>query len=207
MSAGEPVPSLRGKVTNVFKRFTGTNDHGDWSIQTIVVRDETGEAKLKIVDRDEIPKTWQGHEVHAFCKAGDKGLTGLKIEDDEYRNKVTKIVKVTPSATLDLAEVTAQPTPTADLNDDQIPGAEVPPQPAAPPAAPAAPAAPAKPSNGVTYDAEKDIAHWARLYLRCMDAADWVQTKRTEAVKPPMTPDHYQACVSSLFIQATRNGH
>jgi len=45
----------------------------------------------------------------------------------------------------------------------------------------------------------------ATTYLRCMDAADWVNAERTANKQEPMSPEHYQACVSSLFIQVMRN--
>lgn len=54
---------------------------------------------------------------------------------------------------------------------------------------------------------DQQLFRWSQTYLRCMDAADWVQAQRKINNRHEMTPEHYQACVSSLFIQATRNGH
>ncbi len=99
----EAVPSIRGRVVNIYARNAGTNVHGEYSLQNLTIRDETGEATIKLKDRPELPLTTKGKVIFIFSKQGDKGLTGLKVKDDEYpkgSGKVTRIVSVTPTATI-----------------------------------------------------------------------------------------------------------
>jgi hypothetical protein len=241
---GELVPSIQGKVTFVSDLFSGTNASGEWRLQNLGLSDGLTEIKIKITDREMIPADWKGRQVALLCKEGAKGLTGLRVEEDSYKGHTRKILKVTPSAIIQLAEgVTAPapvsaaaiiapvaPQPAAVVQSAQPSAATAPlptvsregalpiapaaaPQPSPQPVpatlvpAPASPPVVAETPIRPTNAADQALAHWAALYLRCMDAADWVQTERRRTSKAELTTDAYQACVSSLFIQATRMGH
>lgn len=208
LSTGELVPSIRAVVSDIGKRYSGTNDHGDWSLQNITLKDGvTGQTiKAKVNDREEIPASWKGGTVLMVCKNSDKGLTGLKIDEDDYRGKKSKVIKVTPSATIMPDGASGATTPPA-------PQAAPPAQPVTPPArtteVPAATqeAPPSHDGNGndPVKVARKALARAANLYVLCTDAGSYVkeQLKARHAVE--MTDAQYQACVSALFINASRD--
>lgn len=60
-------------------------------------------------------------------------------------------------------------------------------------------------AHGESERLDKMLFILAQTYLRCMDAADWVNAERTANKQQPMSAEHYQACVSSLFIQVMKN--
>ena len=60
-----------------------------WRIQNLTVRDATGEIKVKLTDRDEVPASWKDRPVI---------IGGGKRRDDEYKGRVTPIVAVQADA-------------------------------------------------------------------------------------------------------------
>lgn len=52
--------------------------------------------------------------------------------------------------------------------------------------------------------AKQKLNQMANLYLLCMDAADYVASENKAQTNIQMTNEHYQACVSTLFIQAEK---
>jgi Tfp pilus tip-associated adhesin PilY1 len=78
LGSGETVPAVKGTVASVFDQNKGTNAHGDWKLQNIIVRDGTGEIKVKLADRDPIPGNWRGRVVCIECNDGGKGLTASR---------------------------------------------------------------------------------------------------------------------------------
>lgn len=95
---GEQLPAIRGKVMSVGKYFSGTTDKGPWSFQKVVLQDQSGKAETKFKGRDELDGTCVGKVMFIVANNGERGLTGIKAEDDEYKGKVTRIALVTPSA-------------------------------------------------------------------------------------------------------------
>lgn len=213
LSTGELVPSIRAVVSDIGRRYSGTNDHGDWSLQNITLKDGvTGQTiKAKVNDREEIPASWKGGTVLMSCKNSDKGLTGLKIDEDDYRGKKSKVIKVTPSATIlpdngSAAPVTPQAAPAPQA-------ATVTPQTALAPQAPPADVPAATHEHSSSHDgngdpvkaARKSLARAANLYVLCMDAGTYVKEQLKARHSVEMTDAQYQACVSALFINASRD--
>lgn len=200
MSPGETVPSIVGTLRAAYPQSRGQTDKGPWSVQNMILADGQSSVKVKLWDHDAVSEAWVGKAVCLHSHESQKGLTGLKVESDTYKGVTSKIIKATATAVIVLAE--ASETAPASAPD---------PAPASAPApAPAHTPVPAAPANGngkQRSDAEHALAGWAKLYLRCMDAADHISQERSAAMKAPLTSDSYQACVSALFIQATRNGH
>lgn len=189
---GETVPSVRGRITEMFKQSKGTNSHGDWALQNITIQDGTGTIKVKVQDRPELPMSYKGREVVIYCHEGDKGLTGIKAKDDTYKNVTSRILSVTPTAHIDLVE-SAPPAPV------QQQPAPAPQQQYQPPVQQTAPA----PTNGTGV--KQRLNKLANLYLHCLDAGDYVRRTWEASHNCQMPDDQFQACVSSLFIQATRD--
>jgi hypothetical protein len=210
LEAGELVPSTKGKVIEVGKLFSGTNDKGPWSLQTITIDDGSNKIKAKLWNRDELAKTWKGVEVYLCCVQGEKGLHGIKAEDDTYKGATTRIITVTGKAELtaaDAAPAQAAPVqpPTAPVQPPTAPTAPVqPPQPA--PTGPVQPPATAKPVRNDLHDAKVTMNRIANLYLHSLEAATYVRGEWKEKHGTELTQDQFQACVASIFIESNRHG-
>jgi hypothetical protein len=100
MDPGEQLPAIRGKVVKVGKYFSGESAKGPWSFQTLVIDEGGTKADVKFKGRDQIAPDAVGKVAFVVANNGERGLTGLRVEDDEYNGKTTRIVLVTPSAEL-----------------------------------------------------------------------------------------------------------
>jgi len=47
---GEQIPAIRGTIVEVGKRYAGTNEHGEWSIQNATLQTPEGTIKLKFMN-------------------------------------------------------------------------------------------------------------------------------------------------------------
>lgn len=200
----DTVDSVVAQVIDIHKRHSGTNANGEWSLQNLLIRDATGEIKVQLKDREDFPTAFKNRVVCFECNQGPKGKTGLKAKDDEYKGKKSRILSVTPTAQIDLHEQATPATPP-------------PQQTQRPPAAPPTQTAPQHQSppqqtngngNGHTgRDVRKVLNKLANLYLHCYEAGDYVYRTVNEMHGPDsMNADQFQACVSSLFIAAQREG-
>lgn len=201
----EVVPSVRGILKSVFKPNAGTNDHGPWSIQNVMLKDSSGEIKVSLRNRDEIPLTAKGQAILIECNDGDKGKTGVYAEDDDYRGKVERIIKVTGSAKIEIGngatETTQTPPPPSPPTGTGPTGAATPPKPQT--------TTPQTQTNGNGHgDSLRNAAkRLARDYYRTMEAVLEMRIAwDKENPHATMTDTHYQAACASVFIQLSRDG-
>lgn len=198
---GEVVPSVRGLITEVYDPNSGQNDNGPWSFQNLKLKDQSGEIKVKLKDCEPVPKNMKGRTVVIACNDGPHGLTGVKASDDEYRGKTSRILWVTKSAHITLADEPQQQAAPAPQSKPatQTGGQAKPPPPRD------------MPPNGNGHHGPEPVKvrlnKLANLYLRCLDAGMYVAKTYEEHTQCPMPPEQFQTCVSSLFIQATRDGY
>jgi len=138
MDPGEQLPAIRGKVIKVGKYFSDESAKRPWSFQTLVIEDGGTKADVKFKGRDQIALDAVGKVAFIVANNGERGLTGVRVEDDEYNGKVTRIVLVTPSAELTFGkgdwntETTANPTAARQTREsepaaDDYPGGDEPP--------------------------------------------------------------------------------
>jgi hypothetical protein len=214
--AGENVPCCRGQITDVTKQLAGGEGEKAWRFQKLTIRDDSGEIKVKIWDREAYPVTIKGQIVTLTCKDGEKGLSGVKAKEDEYRGATSTILNVTPSGIIELGN--GQPAPQA-APVSQPAQTATPPQNGSATAAQQAPASPAAQQAPASPPAQNGNGHAAtdllnttalavsRDYYRVMDA---VQTMRLgwDAKHPDhkMSPDHFQSAVATVFIHCDKRG-
>ncbi len=209
MDAGESVVQTKGLLEKVFERKTGTNKNGEWSLQNAVLKDGGSEIKICLSGRaaGEL-EPLKGREIWLISNKSEKhGLTGLKVEDNNWTDKSgnahsDKIIKVTASAVIarsDTAQAAANTESSPD-DDDQVPGAEVKAPPATRPAARQTPAA-----VGSWKDTGSKILRLGELYAACTSAVvTHVAPKVLAKSGYAMGPDHLQAAAASLFIEFNR---
>jgi hypothetical protein len=96
MEDDEKVRACRGTIKTVYQQSSGTNEHGDWSLQNLIIKDRTGEIKVKLKDHDEVPKNWAGKEVLIECFKSEKhGWVGVQAKHDTWKKKTSTILYVT----------------------------------------------------------------------------------------------------------------
>src|SRR5437588_6838250 len=116
MDFGEKVPSVKGKISNIYDQTTGQNNYGDWAIQNIEIcdpADPKAKIKVKLFDQQEVPKAWRNKLIYLECVEGDKGMKGIEIAKDTYKLKEgappRKMLEVRRDAQISLAEAEASP--------------------------------------------------------------------------------------------------
>jgi hypothetical protein len=200
------VYAFEGQITKIFKRSEGENAHGKWSIESVMAKDASGaEIKLMLKDREPCPYG-VGTSIRVEAYKGDKGYSGLYAEDDDYKGKVTRILRVTPTA--DLSRVDEAPSqrqaPASQPNDGGWDEHEP-----APRQAPREPAreAPRHDESGKAVtpkEVKLTVLQIANLYLESLLATRYVAEAYKEKTGMDMSEGQRQACASSIFIKADR---
>ena len=99
MSEGGIPEAFKGKIKKVWKRRSGTNEHGEWTLQTVVITDGTTDIDLCFNSRDEVPPSVVGKTIYVEATKGDRGLQGTKRKDYAPAGKpVVPQINVTAAA-------------------------------------------------------------------------------------------------------------
>ncbi len=229
MEEEEAVPAMRGTIKRVFGRSEGSNEHGPWSLQNVIVTEPGNdkiEIKVKLKDQEEVPEKSKGRSLYVESHRGDRGMTGIKIKEETYQGKPRKYLHVTKTATVTLLDRNA-PNPSSTPAPET--GARPPvgspeeqgeaPTPKAPPAkAPEAPAPPAntpppsKPADGKPkrdpkqHEAELILIQQANLWRRCLAVMHKTAEDYAVATGEKLDGETIRSGTSTLFIQGARDG-
>lgn len=101
---GTHIEAFTGEILHVGKYFFGTTNDRDWSLQDLKVRDPNGDEIVVTLDKkDELDKSWQGRPVLFTAYHGDRGMSGIIVEDHtDRRNKTFRRLRITKTG--DIAE-------------------------------------------------------------------------------------------------------
>lgn len=117
MDDGFPIGAFTAKVTQQYGRKSGDGDNGPWSFENIVVKDKAGETiKIVFKNRDPIGKV-VGKEIKAVCYAGTKGPSGVYAADNEFKGKISREIKITPTAEVTFVGALMHGRPEGDADD------------------------------------------------------------------------------------------
>lgn len=92
----EKVPALRGKIIRINDYHSGVTNGNGWSFQNLVLADPDKanvQLRVKVWNREEIPKPWAGKIVIVESVEGDRGPKGVTIEQDTYNWKDGQPIK------------------------------------------------------------------------------------------------------------------
>lgn len=197
----------------VGKYFSGVGEKGPWSFQSVALQDQSGKVETKFKGRDELDATCVGKVMFIVANNGDRGLTGIKAMDDDYKGKVTRIALITPSAEVTFGkgdwnegDNTKQATPAAAQQArqpepparDDYPGGDEPPQDGE--------AQPAEPAKDKSWDAIKhDVNRIRKLHLLCCAAAAHNALALHKA-GIAVGDEFMQATTATIFIEACKRG-
>jgi hypothetical protein len=216
---GETVPSIRGRITAVQKPIKSPENDADgkpkWGpFQKIDVQDNTGQITVKIWCHDEIPASAKGQEILVMAKDGQRGLCGCKAKEDEYRGKKSVILDVSDAGIVEVG--CGQSNAPAQTSSQTAPAAQGQSQVAQQGNGAASSNGHSgnghsngNGSGGGLPEVRKRINKMANLYLHCLAAAEYVQeqweTSKGKSGDRVMPAEQFQACVSSIFIEACRS--
>jgi hypothetical protein len=194
MADAAVVMSFVGTVVKRFARKSGTNSQGEWSIENIEVKDAAGEViKVKIKDCDPLDAAFvAGARIQIAATKSDKhGWIGVKAKDDDYKDKITRILWVTSSALVQTAppDGNAQPATGGDTRR---------PEPSA--------------TGDPVADTEAHLCRTANLQRMTIRKAfalarEWENAPQAFKTKygEEMPLEFLQSVNASLFIEACRN--
>lgn len=183
---GEVIPSLRGKITQTYERKTGSKDGKPWSVQNAMFQDATGKIRFSVWGHEDI-KPWTGKEVTLSAHKSDKGLTGLFAEDNTYKEKTTRQIRMTASGKIELADTL---TGTTNKLESTKPETRV-----------------ELDSGDAVKDAKRSAMQAANAFEIALGASKYVRTQYDlEYGENSMTDEQFQAITSSIFISLDRKG-
>lgn len=86
LTPGTLIPMCSGKITAISDFSRGTHEGIMWSLQNIMLSDDTGEMPVKVGNHDEIPQDWLGKNLLILAHKKLKGgLSGVKLDEEEYQ--------------------------------------------------------------------------------------------------------------------------
>lgn len=144
-SNGELLPSLVGRITKLYQRKTGEGQYGPWSVQGGKIEGNGATIDISFFDLPD-QGNLTGKEVVISCTQGDKGPIGVSVDDNEYKGKTTRRIKVQKQA--DIAFATGAPQAHAPAQN----APSHPPQNAAPPQQPHSQPTSQRPPPGSDHD-------------------------------------------------------
>jgi hypothetical protein len=92
----EKVPATRGKITRINDYKSGVTNGNNWSFQNFELCDPdqpTIRLRVKVWNRDEVPKTWINKIVLIESVEGERGPKGVVMEQDTYKWKEGQPIK------------------------------------------------------------------------------------------------------------------
>jgi hypothetical protein len=209
------VYCFEGTVQKAFRRSDGTNSTGPWSIETFLLKEDSG-GEIKLMLKDADPAGWApGTKLRLEAWKGDKGFSGLYAADDEYKGEVRRILRATKTCNVTVLNGQQQAAPQQQPQHQQQPAQS---QPAAqvsthqqgmhnadvgsPPPKQQTKAAP----DSVT-EAKRTMMQIANLHLLSAQVVESYEAPAfKKATGQDMTESQRQGAIASIFIESCRSG-
>lgn len=97
---GELVMRVEGEITRVFDRKSGTKNDKEWSIQNLILKDDSGEIRVGAWNHDDL-SSLSGKKVSITAHKSDKGFSGVYCELNDYKGKQSKQLRLTYTAKIE----------------------------------------------------------------------------------------------------------
>lgn len=136
LDGGEFIPQMQFVIKQAYEPKSGTNDNGDWKLQSAMVQDDTGSIRATFFDFDQDIRNLKGNEV--IVKSGKDGKghpSGIETYDyeDKKKNTITRQITIKRFATITEA-IGGEPVYTGPANSQRpeqpvrqsVPNREVP---------------------------------------------------------------------------------
>ncbi len=199
LDAGKEGKNITGFRAKLKKAFKQTENQAKNQIQNSVLVMDGKEIVCGFKDCPLLTAADEGKELVVIAHDGPKGMSGVKVKFDDYKEKNENILWVTASANI------SWDTPPAAATDTRQPAASS----SAPASAPANRQAPA-PSPRTPYEGymavKKAIAKAMNIELMCLQAMKYLEQGRASLGLPPMTPEQQTASLGRIFIEVAHGG-
>jgi hypothetical protein len=191
--AGKQIARIEATVVSVYDRKTGEGQYGPWSIQSGLIRDDTGEMKIvfkQFPDRSKLV----GKKLVFKSMEGRNGLKGIEVKNNDYKGKITPELHVTKTALIIGAE--EEPYVSQVEPSTRIPQNE-----------------PERPIEAVNpallhedrklglATAKNRLTQLAGLYDMC-----WKTVRGMDLKEEDLSSEEFKDIATTLFIQASREG-
>lgn len=203
LADNQPIACVEGVLTKLYGPKNGTNSNGPWSIQNAELDCKGTIVPVMFKDREPIDQGLKNRTIRLTASTA-KGMSGLYAIDDERNGAVTRKLKVTPSAQLDIidnASAAAKPPHQAQNPPQQASQQATGQQTASKPAA----------SDDGHHDhvraAKQTIIQVLNLHLLITKAVDKMEAPAyKKATGLDMSESQRQAATASIFITCERQG-
>lgn len=217
LDKGDVIARFEGTITKFLTWKKGVGKDGNGTLQILLVEDNDGdEIKIKAWDHDRIPAEWEDEKITILAHRGKSGITGVFADDDEYQDKVQRIIRLTGSAEVvkggsasdagsDDDDEPRKNKRKADSDDDEDRPkkkhrSEEDDEP------PRKHKREEEDEEDPIGDAKRTVMQEANLYALCCCAAWKMGQHLMDEAEIQMTPEHFQAATSSLYITMSRQG-
>ena len=152
LADGTVIGEMVVQVKAAFDAKTGKGKYGDWRVQSVILKDSTGEVRASFWIKDEM-RDLTGQTITIKSQAGKNGLTGLNVKNSSHSGK--NELNVTEKAAIidGTRNALEQYTDAVKVNTQLAQ------------------------SKGSVTDAKRLLFQKAQLYVECVKAADWIKTK------------------------------
>jgi hypothetical protein len=103
LNVGDQLEFVRGTVHKIFKRTENEYKGQPRSFQTFLIKDGKHTVKVMLRNREAL-KNCIGRVIEFTALNSDRGLSGIKIEEDEYKGETENAIVITPSAEMAFAD-------------------------------------------------------------------------------------------------------
>lgn len=93
MGPGELVPGISAVLKAVLGRRAGGDGDKAWTLETIMLQDGKDELKCCIWNHEKLSASMKGKKIWIMSRESEKGLSGIKMEDNEWENDKGLMVK------------------------------------------------------------------------------------------------------------------
>lgn len=181
LADGSVIGEIRAQVKAAFPPRVGEGKYGPWRVQACILKDVTGEVRASYWGQDDL-QTLVGQTITFKSQASAKGLQGINVQFSKHSE--TNELKITDKSAI----ITDAQSAVQSYRPTGVPPANAAPRPAA-----------------SEFSVADEIMKRGRLYLNCFAAAKSVSIN-IERSFGPLSAEHFQALVSSLFISADKAG-
>lgn len=107
----ETIMRVEGEITKVYEHASGGEGDKAWTRQNFYFKDSSGEIKGQAWNKQDLqPLTKK--RVAITCHHGPKGYSGVYVDDNTYKEKTTRLLKLTQTAQIEQLNGDAKPPPT-----------------------------------------------------------------------------------------------
>jgi hypothetical protein len=114
---------LTATIVRVYPIAKGTSKYGEWTLQNIILKDETGSIKCLLKNRKECSTKLVGKTIKLASAMTDKGKKiGVRVVENTYKDKTSLELAVTGNAVISIVGEETKESP-PEVEQEPMPAA------------------------------------------------------------------------------------